>query len=669
MSTFKTESEALCTGEVGDDDVARNEDGQWVVHKTRDALELQSTHLMQGCTNADGHRQPSDSRLTAVPEFTEGKIDGLALPSRDYAPYKSLSLQYGAGKIAGEYCRLRDIPTKIRGLWQHGWLAEYRAVDPRYMAAETVQDPERECCWVARKDQEEYLRRHGYQARAIGLPIAYVPDLRHVRKPNSLLVMPAHSMDFTTHQWCFAEYVEAIRQIRSDFDEVVACVHPACVRKNYWITEFQRAEIPVIVGAEATDRNSLARIKALMSQFEFVTTNAYGSCIVYAAAFGAKLSIYGPFCEPGLEDFEETIFYHDNPGLLQKILPGLSFEAVKSQFPEFFCHPREAEERTQWGLNEIGYPNRIPPREMKQCFGWTVLGNSIAKAKQTAYLLGSEMLPQKPKRWIKEALSPPVRAFNRQVARLHDYPRFTVGRSTVNGENFHFSDAPTFLKSYKRIFLEHRYDFPSVKRALTIIDCGANIGLGVRYWTRKYPEAKILAFEPDPHLFELLKKNCEGLSAEQICLRNEAVWNEKGTLEFKSTRLGIGQLSRFAQDLEGTKMTVSTVRLSDFLDLEIDFLKIDIEGAEVEVVIDCASKLKNVKRIYIEYHSYLHKDQRLESILRVLREAGFRYHIAPEAFSPRPFFHLKAKFGMDQRLYIWGYHGPRFPRTFDATTS
>jgi FkbM family methyltransferase len=595
--------------------------------------------------------------------FAESKIDWLALPSRDYARYSSVSLQYGAGKIAGVYCRLRDIPTRIRGHWQHGWVAEHAAVDPRCVATETVQDPEREFCWVARKDQEEYLRRHGYQARAIGLPIAYVPDLHHVRKANSLLVMPTHSLDFTSHNWRFAEYVEAIRQIRSDFDEVVACVHPACLRKNYWITEFQRAEIPVIAGADATDRNSLARIKALMAQFEFVTTNTHGSCIAYAAAFGAKVSIYGPVCESRFEDLEEEPFYQANPGLLEKLFSASRWEAFKSQFPGLFCHPREAQERTQWGLNEIGYPNRIPPREMKQCFGWTVFG----KAKNTAYLLGRKMLPRKPKRWIKEALSPPLRAFNREVARLHDYPRFTVGHFTVNGENFHFSDALTFIRGYKRIFLEHCYDFPCAKGNPTIIDCGASIGLGVRYWKTKYPEAKILAFEPDPHLFELLKKNCEGLAPEQICLRNEAVWNEKGTMEFKPSQLETRQLDRFAENLECTKITVSTVSLNDFLDSEIDFLKIDIEGAEVEVLIDCASKLKNVKRIYIGYDSYLHKDQRLESILKVLREAGFRYHIASDAFSARPFFGIKAEFGMDQRLDIWGYHGSKFPRTFDAT--
>jgi FkbM family methyltransferase len=477
--------------------------------------------------------------------------------------------------------------------------------------------------------------------------------------------MPIHSVDYTRHNWRFAEYVESIKQIRSDFDEVVACVHPACVRKSYWIRDFQDAGIPVIIGADTTDLNSLTRIKALMSQFEFVTTNAYGSCIAYAAAFGAKVSIYGPFCERRFEEMEDDPFYKQNPGLLEKILPGLTPEALRSQFPWLFCHPRNAQERLQWGLDEIGQANRIPPREMKRCFGWT----ATAKARRTIFLLGREMLPPKPKLWIKEALNPSLKSFNREVARLREYPRFTMGHCTLKGETFHFADAATFLQDYRRIFEEHRYDFPSVKINPTIIDCRANIGLGLRFWKSKYPEAKILAFEPDPHPFELLKKNCEGLSAEQIYLRNEAVWNDKGIMEFKSTRLEGGQLDRFAENLQGTKITFSTVRLSDFLYSEIDLLKIDIEGAEVEVMVDCASKLKNVKRIYIEYHSYLHKDQRLESILKVLREAGFRYHIASEAFSARPFFGVKAAFGMDQRLDIWGYHGSRFPRTFDATTS
>lgn len=330
-----------------------------------------------------------------MPEFAESTIEWLALPPRDYSGY-SRGLQYGAGKIAAEYCRLHVIPRQIRGHWQHGWVPEFLAVDPRLVANQAVQYPKH--CWVARKDQEAYLQKHGFNARAIGLPIAYVPDVSHVRKPNSLLVMPAHSLDPTTHTWGFADYAEAIERIRSEFDVAVACVHPACAKKKYWVKEFQQLGIPIILGAELTDRNSLVRIKSLMSQFEFVTTNTCGSSIAYACAFGAKLSIYGPYCEYRVEDFARDRFFGENPGLLEKVLSLLTESAVRTHFPSLFCHPKEAVLRTEWGLHQIGFSNRISAKEMKQLFNWGDFRQGIKKTGSMAIDMVRQIVPQPIKR-------------------------------------------------------------------------------------------------------------------------------------------------------------------------------------------------------------------------------------------------------------------------------
>ncbi len=50
---------------------------------------------------------------------------------------------------------------------------------------------------------------------------------------------------------------------------------------------------------------------------------------------------------------------------------------------------------------------------------------------------------------------------------------------------------------------------------------------------------------------------------------------------------------------------VRTVRLADYLIGDrIDLLKIDIEGAEVPVLEDCAARLDWVDRVFVEYHSF-----------------------------------------------------------------
>src|ERR1700736_4070991 len=122
-----------------------------------------------------GHTEPS-SRLTGMQTFVESNIEWLDLPPRKLGPPVPISFQYGAGEVAAKYCRLHFSPRGLHGHWLHGWSSKYDAFDPRRVIGETVRDPSTEPCWVARKDEEEYLRKHGYVARAIGLPIAYVPQ-------------------------------------------------------------------------------------------------------------------------------------------------------------------------------------------------------------------------------------------------------------------------------------------------------------------------------------------------------------------------------------------------------------------------------------------------------------------------------------------------------------
>jgi FkbM family methyltransferase len=202
-----------------------------------------------------------------------------------------------------------------------------------------------------------------------------------------------------------------------------------------------------------------------------------------------------------------------------------------------------------------------------------------------------------------------------------------------------------------------------------IIDCGANVGLAIRYWLKRHPHARILAFEPDPDLFVLLKRNCASFPPKQVILRNAAVSGQEGVVEFSSTGVETGHLDHVASQPVSRPILVKAVRLSRFLDQGVDFLKVDIEGAEVDVLTECAERLQNVKQICVEFHSIIGREQSLDRLLAALSAAGFRYHIVPEAFSERPLYEIGAQFGMDGRLIIWAFRGPSFPRIIDATPS
>lgn len=194
------------------------------------------------------------------------------------------------------------------------------------------------------------------------------------------------------------------------------------------------------------------------------------------------------------------------------------------------------------------------------------------------------------------------------------------------GNITHFSSPFWFLHSIEEIFLDEVYKFfPSREDAL-IIDCGANIGLSVLYFKQICPNAKIIAFEADPYVFEFMEKNIKAFALSDVDLLNKAVWTEDSKLEFDAEgtvggRLGLGEIEI------KNKIEVESIRLRDYLDKKIDFLKIDIEGAEYKVLKDCADKLHNVENLFLEYHILSSEEQNLDEILLWLRNAGFRYYI------------------------------------------
>src|SRR5699024_1771569 len=69
------------------------------------------------------------------------------------------------------------------------------------------------------------------------------------------------------------------------------------------------------------------------------------------------------------------------------------------------------------------------------------------------------------------------------------------------------------------------------------------------------------------------------------------------------------------------------VRLRDFLNRQIDFLKIDIEGAEYEVLKDIKDHLDKVKKLFVEYHGSFEQNRELIEILNIITTAGFRFYI------------------------------------------
>ena len=289
--------------------------------------------------------------------------------SQDFDPY-------GSKFLLAKYCGFKKSPPYISKNynWLHGWMPDYMLINPILVTG--FEYNHENWCFVAKKTEENYLKVSNYLgAKAIGLNVVYLPEVNTKRIPNSLLVMPVHSVDYTNHShWKFKEYVDEISNIKHLFDRVTICVHPSCFKRGYWVNEFKAAGFEVIEGINGDKTNALQKLQVLMSTFEFVTTNGFGSMLAYSAYFGAKPSVYGSFSEYKEEDYINEPLYQKFPEVLKLTIDVFSEKILKANFPHLFCAPNEAKENIEWGKYQVGFENKLSPAEIKKMLGWDFKG-------------------------------------------------------------------------------------------------------------------------------------------------------------------------------------------------------------------------------------------------------------------------------------------------------
>ena len=265
------------------------------------------------------------------------------------------------------------------------------------------------------------------------------------------------------------------------------------------------------------------------------------------------------------------------------------------------------------------------------------------------------LAPERVKRWYRWVTRADSQASEQEMKRLQSIPRYTKTTTNLLGPTIALVDSVSFLAQYRVIFAREKYRFTAKRPNPVILDCGANIGLMSIYWKRAYPLARIIAFEPDPDVFEVLSWNVAHLDLSDIELVQKAVWTCADELPFWVEGADAGKLVHQTDDPSPPTRFVRTVRLRDYLDTEIDMLKLDIEGSEVEVILDCVDRLKNVHNVLVEYHSFHSQKQRIDELLHALLAADFRLHVLPDTVSRQPFLFRPDHLGMDLQLDIFAY--------------
>lgn len=162
----------------------------------------------------------------------------------------------------------------------------------------------------------------------------------------------------------------------------------------------------------------------------------------------------------------------------------------------------------------------------------------------------------------------------------------------------------------------------------TVVDIGGNIGTFTVNAAIHYPNATIYTFEPSISTFRLLEFNTRinGCS-NQIKLNRLAVFSKKTKLRLYSAGPS-GVRSLFKVRGENKHEFVNTITLAQivakFKLRQIDYLKLDCEGAEYEIFrVTPKAIFSRIKRINMEFHE-LEPGQNHKELIHKLQSAGFK---------------------------------------------
>ena len=217
---------------------------------------------------------------------------------------------------------------------------------------------------------------------------------------------------------------------------------------------------------------------------------------------------------------------------------------------------------------------------------------------------------------------------NRRLAllkkKLYSESYCNGGIQNIHNYKIRYNNGPNLYMQYKDEFINQIYKFDVSNPNPIIIDGGSNIGLSLLYFKTLYEESRIISFEPDPEIFKILQDNVENNKLEKISLHQKGLGIENCDIFFKQDGMAGGSVS-----MKGSGIEIKMVRLSEYVNEPIDFLKLNIEGQEHDVIQELftSKKIQNINEMVIEYHGFPYLKQTLGDILKILDKSNFRYFI------------------------------------------
>ncbi|MBI2550125.1 FkbM family methyltransferase [Candidatus Woesearchaeota archaeon] len=198
---------------------------------------------------------------------------------------------------------------------------------------------------------------------------------------------------------------------------------------------------------------------------------------------------------------------------------------------------------------------------------------------------------------------------------------------------FHFGDVKFYARhntldafALQEIWRYNSYSNAAIKPGYIVLDIGAHIG-GYAILAAKR-KARVIAYEAMPKTYELLVKNIKANDCKSIKAYNAAVSSRNGKITLHTDSEGTILSSIYPDNSFPNKTLVPSISLHEVIKgnnlKRIDILKIDVEGAEYDILLNAQpADLRKVQTIIMEFHDHLNHGHNRHGLTRFLHRHGF----------------------------------------------
>ncbi|WP_034057272.1 FkbM family methyltransferase [Lacinutrix jangbogonensis] len=193
--------------------------------------------------------------------------------------------------------------------------------------------------------------------------------------------------------------------------------------------------------------------------------------------------------------------------------------------------------------------------------------------------------------------------------------------SNKRKRTLHFRKNTKDFETFEEVFITQIYNIDLTFTPKTIIDAGANTGFASLFFKFRYPDADIVAVEIDGGNAEMIEKNLKGFSNFEII--KKGLFNKHAFFKvenpYEATNSFVIKEVNQDDNYDVEAVTVSQIIKDKNWDT-VDILKIDIEGAEMELFeSNYQDWLPKVKVIYVETHDRM-KPKCAYTVIKAINE-------------------------------------------------